>query len=224
MRRICQVVVVAVALLALSSPAFAQEAIDLDVSIGLQGYVTPYETTTMTVRVTSDILFVGDLEASTGGVSLFMEIEVPAGSTKEYVFEVPAAGPSTRAVVRLYPEGSEDHLVQESVSVLYPGDQPLVGIVGAPQIEPAVVAATTTPFGHSLTILELSPEDLAVDLGPLSYLVLGDGALATASPEVLGSIGRWVGEGGRVVGAADDLRRIDAQSGTATVLTHGATA
>lgn len=177
----------------------------------------------MTVRVTADILFVGDLQVTAGGVSLFTKIEVPAGSTKEYVLEVPAAGSASRVVVRLYPEGSEDHLVQESVSVQYPGEQRLVGIVGAPQAEPGLVAAGSVPFGHPLAILDLAPADLAVDLAPLSYLVIGDGALAATSPDVLSSIGEWVGEGGRLVGAVDDLRRIDANAGPATALTDEAT-
>lgn len=224
MKRTRRAVAVVVLLLFAAPPAFAQEsAVEVDASIGLQGYVAPYEPTRMNVRVSADVLFVGNLQVVVGGVSLFTPIEVPAGSTKDYVFDVPAVGSNGRAVVRLYPEGSDEYLVQSVVQVLQPDAEPLVGVAGAAAVEPDLLVARSVPFGRSVTVLNLSPEELGEDLAPLSYLVIGDGALSGVGPEVLESVGAWVRGGGRLVGAAEDLRPVAAEAGPAVVLDDGVT-
>lgn len=224
MKSVGLAILVAAVLLVAPPRARAEEAIEVEASIGLQGYVAPYQTTNLTVRVTADVLFVGDLRVTIGSVNLFTAIEVPAGGSKEYVLAVPAAGASSRALVQLFAEGSQDHLVQASVSVLSPGNQLLVGVVGAAGLEPALVASGSVPFDRPLTILHLSPVELTGDLAPLSYIVVGEGSLAAARPEVIGAIGGWVSEGGRIVGTIADLQRIEGSAGPAVALTGEATA
>ncbi|MDR9449887.1 MAG: hypothetical protein RI637_01605, partial [Acidimicrobiia bacterium] len=92
MKRIRIVVLLAAVIATVPASARAQEAVTVEATIGLQGYVAPYEATSLTVRVTADVLFVGDMRVSIGGVNLFTAIEVPAGSSKEYVLAIPPAG------------------------------------------------------------------------------------------------------------------------------------
>lgn len=224
MKRIRRAVAASVLLLVVSTPASAQEAVEIDASIGLQGYVDPYETATMSVRVRADVLFVGDLQITVGGVTLFSPIEVPAGSTKDYQFDVPAPGPTGRARVRLFAAGSEEHLAEESVTVLQPGAEPLVGLLDAPAIESALTGVRSVPFDRSLEILSLDSQELTGDLSPLAYLVVGEGALVNADPNVLEAVAEWVTAGGRLVGEVTDLGRIPADAtGPAAPLTAEAT-
>ena len=118
MKRIRIVVLLTAVIVAVPASARAQEAVTVEATIGLQGYVAPYEATSLTVRVTADVLFVGDMRVSIGGVNLFTAIEVPAGSSKEYFLAIPPTGNNSRAVIQLFAEGSEDHLVRETVAVL----------------------------------------------------------------------------------------------------------
>ena len=223
MKRLSFVVLLAVALLVAPSVALAQQGVDVEALIGLQGYVAPYRPSTLTARVTADVLFVGEMRVSFGNVNLTVPIEVPAGSSKEYVLAVPAVANNGRAVLQLYADGSEDHLVRETVSVLNPANELLVGVVGAPSIEPALAASGTLPFDHDLTVLKLEPGELSGDLAPLSYLVVGRGSLATVEPAVLTAIGTWVRGGGRIVGSAEDLGRIEGAAGPARALNADAT-
>ena len=222
MKRICRAMLVTLALLAIAAPVQAQEAVELDASIGLQGYVMPYESATVSVRVRADVLFVGDLQVTAGGVSLFTPIEVPAGSTKDYAIDIPSIGPTGRALVRLFVDGADDHLVQESVTVLQPGERTLVGIFAAPGIESALVAAKSVPFGRPLEVLTLEAGELDGDLAPLAYLVLGEGSLAGAAPATVGSIGEWADAGGRLIGTAADIGAIDPQAAPGASLTDAA--
>lgn len=219
MKRIRIVVLLAAVITAVPASARAQEAVTVEATIGLQGYVAPYEATSLTVRVTADVLFVGDMRVSIGGVNLFTAIEVPAGSSKEYVLAIPPAGNNSRAVIQLFAEGSEEHLVRETVAVLNQAGEVLVGVVGLPVVGPALAAAGTVPFDRPLTVLNLSPEELDGHLAPLSYLIVGKGSLAAVGPDILSATGDWVREGGRIVGSAEDLRRIEGSSGAATALT-----
>ncbi len=150
MKRISFVVLLATAFLVAPPGASAQQGVEVEALLGLQGYVAPYRPTTLTARVTADVLFVGELRVSFGNVNLVTAIEVPAGSTKEYALAVPAASNNGRAVLQLFAEGADEALVREVVSVLNPANEILVGVVGAPAIEPALAAAGTVPFDRAL--------------------------------------------------------------------------
>jgi hypothetical protein len=218
MKRISSGLLLMAVLLMAPSPAQAQEAVSVEATIGLQGYVVPFQATTLTVRVSAEVLFVGDLRVSIGSVNLFSEIEVPAGSSKEYVLAIPTTGNNSRAVVQLFPDGSEEHLIREVVTVLNDADQLLVGIVGAPSVEPALSGVGSTPFDRDLTVLSLSRQELAGDLDPLSYLIVGKGVLAGLDSEALGSMSSWVNGGGRLIGATEDLELIEGATGAAVAL------
>ncbi len=223
MKRIGFLVLLTTVLLAVPAPASAQQAVEVEALIGLQGYVAPYRPTTLTARVTANVLFVGELRVSFGNVNLATAIEVPAGSSKEYALAVPAASNNGRAVLQLFAEGAEDELVREVVSVLNPSNKVLVGVVGAPTVVPSLAAAATVPFERDLTVLELGHLDLAGDLAPLSYLVAGKGAFAALDPAVLAAIGSWVNDGGRLVGSSDELERIEGEVGRTAALHADAT-
>jgi hypothetical protein len=208
MKRIRRVMLLALTLLAVATPVTAQSAVELEATIGLHGYVVPYEPSTVSVQVHADVLFVGDLQTTAGGVSLFTPIEVPAGSTKQYTVEIPAVGPSSRVTVRLFVDGAEEHLVQESVNVLFPGEKPLVGLLNASGIEGALSEVTSVPFGKDLAILNVTAEDLDVDIAPLGYLVAGRGAFDAATPDAIDAVSAWVKGGGRLVGEAREVAGI----------------
>ncbi len=108
MKRISVLVSLVAVLVMVPASARAQEAVTVEATIGLQGYVAPYHSTSLTVRVAADVLFVGDMQVSIGGVNLFTAIEVPAGSSKEYVVAIPPTGNNSRATILLFAEGSED--------------------------------------------------------------------------------------------------------------------
>lgn len=224
MKRIRGATLAAVFLVMSTAPALAQEAVDVEATIGLQGYVVPNQAATVTAIVTADVLFVGELQvAFGGGVSLFTEIEVPAGSSKEYTFDVPGAGSTSRGVVRLYADGAEEHLAERAVTVLTPGSELLVGVVGAPALLPTLAETTSMPFGGPLNVLELTAEELLGDLAPLAYMVIADGALNNASPEALDNVELWVKDGGRIVGEVQELGKLGLQAGVANSLTDDAT-
>lgn len=199
---------VVVLLLLTPIPAGAQEAVELDASVGLQGYVVPWEPATVSVRVRSDVLFVGDLQVTAGGVSLFTPIEVPAGSTKDYDIDIPSVGSSNRVTVRLFVSGADEHLAQKTVTVQYPTDEILVGVYGASGIEVDLGSADSVPFSRDLAVLSLTAAQLDGDLGPLGYLVVGPGTLAGADPEMIESIADWVRDGGRVIGEGGEIAAI----------------
>jgi hypothetical protein len=223
MKRISVLVSLVAVLVMVPASARAQEAVTVEATIGLQGYVAPYHSTNLTVRVAADVLFVGDMQVSIGGVNLFTAIEVPAGSSKEYVVAIPPTGNNSRATILLFAEGSDDALVRETVAVLNQANEVLVGVVGVPVVEPALAAAGTVPFDRPLTVLNLTPEELGRDLAPLAYLVVGKGSLTGVGPEVLAAASDWVHQGGRIVGSADDLGRLEGSPGPATALTSETT-
>jgi hypothetical protein len=208
MKRIRRVILLALTLLAVASPVAAQDAVELDATIGLHGYVVPYEPSTVSVQVHADVLFVGDLQTTAGGVSLFTPIEVPAGSTKQYTVEIPAVGPTNRVTVRLFVDGADEHLAQESVNVLFPGEKPLVGLLNASGIEGDLAEVRSIPFGKDLAILNLTDGDLDGDISPLGYLVAGRGAFDAATPDAIDAVNTWVESGGRLVGEAHEVARI----------------
>ncbi len=214
MNRIRRVMLLALTLLAVASPVAAQDAVELDATIGLHGYVVPYEPSTVSVQVHADVLFVGDLQTTAGGVSLFTPIEVPAGSTKQYTVEIPAVGPSNRVTVRLFVDGAEEHLAQKSVNVLFPGEKTLVGLLNASGIEGDLAKVTSVPFGKDLAILNLTDEDLDGGISPLGYLVAGRGAFDAATPDAIDAVNTWVKSGGRLVGEAHEVARIGTGGGT----------
>lgn len=204
------------------SAAIAQEGVELEASVGLQGYVAPLQPTTATVRVTAQVLFVGDLQLSVGSMNLFTTVEVPAGSSKEYTFSIPSVGNDTRALVQLVPDDGSDAIARETLGLRFARNEVLVGTLGTPGIEAILTEIESVPFGTALTVLSLEPADLQADLTPLSYLVVGPEVLAGVSPEILGNLNNWVAKGGRIVGMVSDLNRLEIAAGEAAPLTSDA--
>lgn len=207
----CLVVVASLGGLSLSAipqPAVAVEkprpGIELDV--GWSGRYHPGEGMPVRVRVAADRLVRGDLEVSvdTQGFmtvpSVVVAVEVPGGSTKEYLVVVPTAIDPVGVDVVASLEGSG--LVEGRSRVESAGDTELVGLL------PGVLDGRPLP----------GTAPLAVDVGTAQFSAVDPAALATpgalssldvlgVAPGELGSLGSdakaevlaWIAGGGRLL-------------------------
>ncbi len=205
--------IIAVVSLAAPAAAWAQpDAADtpavltLDAQAGLDGWVDPARPVTIAASLAADALVVGTLEVSFG-TTTSTAIEIPAGSVKEYVVEAPAPGRRRQMTVKVVDEAGTE-LASQQLQVRTLAEGVLVGAIDAGDIESRLRGATTTPTGAPVTTVALGASDIGPRLAPVSYLVVGSGALADLDASGRQSLTAWVKSGGRLLGPATELSAV----------------
>jgi hypothetical protein len=177
--------------------AAAQTGVELEAVAGLGGYVAGDEPLEISVSVTSETLFSGQIVVNSSGAVIRVPVEIPAGSTKVYgVTAPPFSGQVAR--VRLYAEGVEKAVATTSIQLRLPGDDLVVGVAGLGGNVVEQLRRTRTQIG-AVPVVPVVVTSTEVSLAPLGYLVADD--LGAPEGDLLG----WIEQGGRVVTGAADL-------------------
>lgn len=208
--------VVVASLGALSAWASPQPAVavekpkpGIELEVGWSGRYHPGEGLPVRVRVAADRLVRGDLEVSVDArgfmtvPSVVVPVEVPGGSTKEYLVVIPTAiEPSGVEVVASF-EGSG---LAEGRSRAEPaGDTELVGLL------PGVLAGRRLPGTAPLAVDVGTAQFSAVDpaalatpgaLSSLDVLGVATGELGSLGSDAKAEVLAWIAGGGRLL--ADD--------------------
>lgn len=192
--------------LGLSGPVSAQTSdpsfIDMEVSVGLQGWVDHNAPVPVAVTVRSDVLFSGILQLQSGRSTVEVGAEVPAGGEKTYELVVSPTMTAGLITFRLVPAGQDDAVATVRVQPKQSSDSVMVGTLEAD----GLVLPARTAIGE-VPIVEVPLANLAVDLGPLDYLVLGASVVLTE--DVLG----WISQGGYLVVDSGSLDELNLGSG-----------
>jgi hypothetical protein len=184
-------------LIPLPLSAAAQTGVELEAVAGLGGYVAGDEPLEISVSVTSETLFSGQIEVNSSGAVIRVPVEIPAGSTKVYeVTAPPFTGQVAR--VRLYAEGVDKAVATTSIQLRLPGDDLVVGVAGLGGNVVEQLRRTRTLIG-AVPVVPVVVTSTEVSLAPLGYLVADD--LGAPEGDLLG----WIEQGGRVVTGAADL-------------------
>ncbi len=221
-------VMLVLVLVALAAPAAAQsdEAdsgdetfFTMDVEVGLQGYAHPDELLPVVIDLTSEELLVGRVDVTSGGSTIRTDVEIPANGQKQYVVYGPAPGDRRQVNVSLVRivDGADEQLERQTVRLVLPSSELLVGQLGVDGITTALRSASSTPLATDVTPLQVSAASLSRGGGPLAYLVLGGGSAADLDTETVDALTLWVRGGGRIIGTPAALERFESL-GTGDVL------
>jgi hypothetical protein len=178
---------------AAAAGAAQAEPTRLEASAGIGGYVDPAKPVEVSVVISSDLLFVGVLEAREREATVRILVEVPAGTSKSYrlVLPSPISGSSVR--LRLFPDGSDKQVANLSLNLRLPAADLLVGVTGDGIESGLLETATVLGTGAKVVAIEVMDDQLEGDLSPLAYLVMYPVVPASSALE------EWMREGGRVV-------------------------
>jgi len=207
----------AIAVLLTFAPAVAAQTGDdaepapgvtLEVAAGIDSFIDPSRPVRFALSLTSEELLVGRLDVSIGGgVTASTAVEVPAGGVKRYEVEVPAPFDRRRAAVSLVKttDGEDEELVAQTLQLRVPNGEVLVGVLDAADAVTALRSAIPTPVGGDIVTITVDEAAIERGLAPAAYLVAGTGAVRGLGEPAREALERWVNDGGRLVGAADDL-------------------
>ena len=150
----------------------------MQVAVGISGYAHPDEPLPVVVDLTSEELIVGRIDVESGGSTVSTDVEVPAGSVKQFVLQ--GAAPASRRQVRVtlvrVTGDDEEILDRQSLRIELPSSEILVGLLGIEGIETNLRSADSTPMATDIVPLPVTPPSVERGGGPLGYLVLGAGA------------------------------------------------
>lgn len=200
-----------VLVLGVSATALAQTEsapTEIEVEIGLDGWVERSQPVPISATIRSELLFAGTLVLENGRSVVDVEVEVPAAGEKSYevlVSPTMADGPIT---ARLLAVGVEEAIVVTRVRPREATDSVLVGTFHAPRVQ----LPETTPVAE-VPVIEVPLDDLSVALDPLDYVVAG--SALTATPELLA----WVAGGGQLVTTTRDVDGLEL--GPEETVVHG---
>ncbi len=175
----------------LPSPALAQSGIELEVSAGIGGYAAVGVPLTIDVTIRPEILFVGEIEVNSSGVLIRVPAEIPAGTSKTFSIATPPYGGQVTRV-RLYPDGSDRPVANQTVQLRVPKDVLLAGVFEVGSDVAGELDATKTTIAD-VSVVSVRLQTLDGPFEPLAYVISGDLARA---PDQLWS---WVKSGGRIV-------------------------
>ena len=198
----------------------------MDVSAGFDGYVHPDRPVPVVVDLTASELVVGRLDVLSGGSVVSTDVELPAGGVKQYVIEGVAPGDRRRITVRLVRTDDGETLAEQTLPLLVPRGEVLVGVLGIDGIDTVLRSAKSTPRGGEVRPVRLDAAALTDGGGPLAYVIAGPGALSSLTSDQLRGLTRWVDTGGRLVGSPAELETVgevgngDPLAGTPATLTR----
>lgn len=171
------------------SAAGQPASVELDATVGLDGWVSGDGPMRALATIEATVLFVGELHVDYGGVTSRLPVEVPAGGSKAYAVPVqPPTGQSSLTVRLVDSDGRQaarvdvrPRVATEEIVVAVDGDVPIAARLQAERtaidnvpIEAVVVAGT------------------GIDLSPVSYLI-------SADPGLTDQVWSWVDRGGRLI-------------------------
>lgn len=177
------------------APVRALASSHLELDAELVSWSGPAGTMVIRVVASSDVLWSGHLVAGVGSVSVFEDVELPAGTEKAWDVLVPAPGQASRVRVTLVdPEAKESTRVLIDLPTAEDGPQ-VVAVGASAELLAALRDARTAPVGNAPVVTEAVAWDGQL-VDAFDYVVLGtplegsdlDGARA------------WVRGGGRIVG------------------------
>ncbi|HEX9645600.1 MAG TPA: hypothetical protein VGC11_16530 [Acidimicrobiia bacterium] len=205
-----------------STPTMEVEASTstMEVEVGIGGYAHPDLALPVVVDVTSEVLIVGQLEVTAGGSTVTTEVEIPAGSVKQFVVDAAPPGSRSQVEVTLVRIAGEERQVvaEESLRVSFPSSEVLVGVIGVEGIDTALRSAATTPLEREIVPLVVDAASLGRGGGPLGYLVIDPAAASDLSEDTIRRLAAWVGDGGRVIAPAAVLDEFAAVDGGSPLL------
>ena len=182
-------------------PEPAESFFTMDVAVGVEGYAHPNEQLPVVVDLTSQELLVGRIDVTSGGSTVQTDIEVPANGAKQYVVYGAAPADRRQVSVRLV------RVDRQSLRLVLPSGELLVGMLGAEGITTTLRSASSTPLQIDVVPLAVTSASLSRGGGPLAYLVAGAGATADLDDATVAAITAWVRGGGRVIGTPAALER-----------------
>jgi hypothetical protein len=202
---------------ATSATAQAAKTWSLEASVGVGGFIDPDRDTVVDVEISSEVLLLGRIDVSSGGITTSESIEVPAGGVK--TLQITASPVLDRRLVtlKLFDTSGDEARELESLQlrVTVPLRSVVVGLVGADAAEAALRAATPQPVDFDIEIVRAPVDGLAAGLPIVDYLVVGPDGLDTADGDTIEAIVDWVDRGGAIVGAPGDLGAV-ADAGAAS--------
>lgn len=202
LNRLCLATVV---LLALATPVHAQTtqtSIEIEATIGLDGWIDDSRPVPVEVTIRSEVLFAGTLELQSGGSIVTVAVEVPAGGEKTYQIMVSPTITDALITIGLMPAGLEESVSTLRVQPRRAVDSVLIGTLGVEGID----LPTRTVIGE-VPVVEVPIDDVTA-IGALDYLVIGSGVVVT--DELL----QWVAGGGRLVMSSGAIAGVDLGGGT----------
>lgn len=175
---------------------------------GIEGWVDPRWPMTLTARIHSDLLLVGELLVVQGQELARVAVEVPAGGARTYQVVVAPHTGQGAVLLRLVPEGAPD---DEPVASAFfrprvASDEILVGLVDLSGLEPVLGEVRSAVSGEPVTPVGIEDSSMRLETGefhPLSYLVL-DRPRPLPPPTVA-----WLKGGGRLVTTSAALDSMD---------------
>ena len=181
-----------------ASPATAQEAVEVTVEAGIDGYVAADSPGLLTVEISSPSLLVGSLETSIAGSSNQAPLEIAAGGRKLLQIPFPAPGANATAFVQVLDSDGEE-ILRQSLPLRAPTDALVVGVLESPSLVRQLGSIRSTPLGLPIEPVTVGFEHLDLRLGALPYLVAAPGTVAQMTPDQLVAVTLWIEDGGRLV-------------------------
>lgn len=203
------------AVLVLMTPATAAAAdgspVTVEAAVGAAGYVRPDAGFTLSVDLTATRLVTGLLRVQLGNEVFVEEIELPAGTMKRYLLDLPAPNNQRRLVIDVVEPGADEPLTTERIPLAVATDAVLVGVAGDDRLSSTIDALTSSPYNQDLVPVAVAS---GVDLAPLDYLVLADAGCCAVE-----DVADWVSAGGRLVAPPHVVDAVGLAVGTTTPLT-----
>ena len=196
----------------------------MSIVAGAEGWVAPDESLPVRVSLSSDLLLVGRIDATMGGVTTSQAIEIPAGGVKDYVIHAAAPGQRRQLRVQLISDvaGEETVLQSEQIQVRIPADDLVVAVMGAGPHESSIRSAAPTPIEQEIQLVRLEVGDVATLNSAVSYLVVPAAAMAELDEASVDMILHWVEGGGRLIASAANVSRVADPSGGGAFIRAGA--
>ncbi len=192
------------------APAEVPATWRMSVVAGVDGWVSPNEPLPLRVNLSSDLLLVGRIDVSIGGVTTSQAVEIPAGGVKDYFIQAGTPGQRRQLRVQLTDESGTEETILETaqVSLRVPADEIVVAVVDAAPYESTIRSATPKPLAQEVAVVRLAGADVANLNSAVSYLVLPTGAMADLSADAVETVRRWVDDGGRLVASGTNVSRL----------------
>lgn len=185
-----------------AGPVQAQAAddpsLEVDVEVGLDGWINGVDPVPLEITVRSDLLFVGEIRIATAGSPVLVKAEVPAGGTKTYQLLLSGLLADRNLRIELVPDGATEPAESLTIRPELADDEVLVA---ANEIGKALDLPATTEIGdRPIELIQLPQAES--DPGPAHYFLV-DGVTSLSDGQR-----RWLARGGTLVVEDEDLEQL----------------
>ena len=192
-----------------AAPVVGQDSVAIEAEMGLGGFLTTSGSNPVRVSVSADVLTVGSLAVTMSGSTLSTPVEIPAGTTKDYVLEFPAINRGGNATIAVRDQRGES-VASVRVTARVPLDEAIAAVIGAPDLVAAVDGLATVPFPVDVVGIPADYGDLDAALAIADFLVV---EMPPGDADTAAQMAAWVERGGKLVTTPE----IAAQVGVAAV-------